>query len=121
MKKIIITFVAALIVSSAAFAQTQTSVSGYRRSDGTYVQPHSRSVRDNTNHNNWGTVGNTNPKTGVHGSVAKDYSPQATNYGKGRTIHTGSQGGQYYYNSKGNRTYVPKQPATTTYRNPYRR
>ncbi len=25
------------------------------------------------------------------------------------TINTGSRGGQYYYNSKGNKVYVPKR------------
>lgn len=113
MKKII-TLAVVLMVSMTAFSQTR--VNGYYRSNGTYVQSHSRSSRDNTNRNNWSTSGNTNPMTGSRGSVARDYSSPATNYGGGRTIHTGSQGGQYYNNSNGNRTYVPKQP-TTTYRN----
>ncbi|MBK6497038.1 MAG: hypothetical protein IPG00_02265 [Saprospiraceae bacterium] len=39
----------------------------------------------------------------------KDYSSEAYNYGAGQTIYTGPRGGQYYYNSKGNKVYVPKR------------
>ena len=53
--------------------------------------------------------GKSNPYTGKAGSIAKDYSFDAYNYGSGKTIHTGSRGGQYYINSKGNKTYVPKR------------
>ena len=41
--------------------------------------------------------------------LARDYSRDAYNYGAGHTIHTGSRGGQYYYNSNGRKTYVPKR------------
>lgn len=112
MKKLIFSAIA-LLFCVTAFSQTY--VKGYYKSNGTYVQGHYRTTRDNTNHNNWSTVGNTNSFTGTRGSVARDYSPQAANYGSGRTIYTGSLGGQYYYNGNGNKTYVPKQP-TTTYR-----
>lgn len=91
----------------------QTYVSGYYRTDGTYVQGYYKSNTDNTNTNNYSTVGNTNPYTNTTGTVARDYSTQATNYGSGQTIHTGERGGQYYYNSNGNKTYVPKQPTNT--------
>lgn len=117
MKKIIISIIA-LLFCSTAFSQTY--VKGYQKSNGTYVQGHYRSVKDNTNHNNWSTSGNKNTFTGKSGSVAPDYSRQATNYGQGKTIYTGPKGGQYYYNSNGNKTYVPKQPATV-HRNNYRR
>jgi len=40
---------------------------------------------------------------------AKDYSSGSYNYGSGKTIQTGPKGGQYYYNSNGNKTYVPKR------------
>ena len=86
-----------------------TYVNGYIKSDGTYVKSHRRSTRNETNHDNWSTVGNTNIYTGTTGSRAKDYSIDAFNYGSGQTIHTGSRGGQYYINSKGNKTYVPKR------------
>lgn len=88
---------------------SSTYVNGYTKSDGTYVNGHYRSSRNNTNHDNWSTSGNTNIYTGTTGSRAKDYSSDAYNYGNGKTIHTGSRGGQYYINSKGNKTYVPKR------------
>ena len=86
-----------------------TTVSGYTRSNGTHVQSHVRTMPNSTNWDNFSTVGNTNPFTGTSGSRAKDYSIDASNYGAGHTIHTGSRGGQYYYNSNGNKTYVPKR------------
>ena len=86
-----------------------TSVSGYSRSNSTYVQPHVRTMPNSTNWDNFSTKGNTNPYTGTTGSRARDYSSDALNYGKGHTIHQGTRGGQYYYNSNGNKIYVPKR------------
>ena len=86
-----------------------TTVSGYTRSNGTYVQSHVRTMPNNTNWDNFSTKGNSNPFTGSTGYRARDYSSGAYNYGAGHTIHTGSRGGQYYYNSNGHKTYVPKR------------
>ena len=86
-----------------------TTVSGYTRSNGTYVQSHVRSMPNTTNWDNFSTKGNSNPFTGSTGYRARDYSSSAYNYGTGHTIHTGSRGGQYYYNSNGHKTYVPKR------------
>ena len=86
-----------------------TTVNGYTRSNGTYVQSHVRTMPNNTNWDNYSTKGNSNPFTGSTGYRARDYSSDAYNYGAGHTIHTGSRGGQYYYNSNGNKTYVPKR------------
>lgn len=86
-----------------------TYVKGYTKSNGTYVQGHYRSSQNSTNHDNYSTSGNYNPYTGTTGSRAKDYSTGAYNYGSGHTVHTGSRGGQYYINSNGNKTYVPKR------------
>ena len=86
-----------------------TSVSGYSRSNGTYVHPHVRTMPNNTNWDNFSTKGNSNPFTGSTGYRARDYSSSAYNYGAGHTIHTGTRGGQYYYNSNGHKTYVPKR------------
>lgn len=83
--------------------------SGYVKTDGTYVQPHMKTKRNKTNKDNFSTEGNVNPYTGKAGTRAADYSPKAYNYGKGKTIHTGPRGGQYYINSKGHKTYVPKR------------
>ena len=86
-----------------------TMVSGYTRSNGTYVQSHVRTMPNSTNWDNFSTKGNSNPFTGSTGYRARDYSSGAYNYGTGHTIHTGSRGGQYYYNSNGHKTYVPKR------------
>ena len=86
-----------------------TTVSGYTRSNGTYVQSHVRTMPNNTNWDNFSTRGNSNPFTGSTGYRARDYSSGAYIYGAGHTIHTGSRGGQYYYNSNGHKTYVPKR------------
>ena len=95
--------------SSYGVNNNSTYVSGYTKSNGTNVQGHYRSSQNSTNHDNYSTSGNYNPYTGSAGSRAKDYSTGAYNYGSGHTIHTGSRGGQYYINSNGNKTYVPKR------------
>jgi hypothetical protein len=82
---------------------------GYTRTDGTYVQGHYKTNTNSTNHDNFSTRGNVNSYTGTSGSRARDYSTGVYNYGSGHTVHTGSRGGQYYINSNGNRTYVPKR------------
>lgn len=95
--------------SSYGINTNSTCVKGYTKSNGTYVQGHYRSSRNSTNHDNYSTSGNYNPYTGTTGSRAKDYSTEAYNYGSGRSIYSGSRGGQYYINSNGNKTYVPKR------------
>jgi hypothetical protein len=90
-------------------AQTTTYVNGYYRQNGTYVSGYYRTTPDHTNHNNYSTTQNVNPYTSDNGSRAKDYSSQASNYGSGKTIHTGPRGGEYYINSNGNKVYVPKR------------
>lgn len=123
MKKLFICFVIAVVASVSSYAQsiygsssifgtTNTNVryqSGYTRSNGTYVSGHYKTVSNSTNLDNFSTRGNINTFTGSVGTVARDYSTQALNYGSGRTIYTGSRGGQYYINSNGNKTYVPKR------------
>ncbi len=108
MKKIIV-LLAASFIACVFTANAQSYVNGYYRQNGTYVQGYYRSNRNNTNHDNFSTRGNTNSYTGSVGSVAHDYTPQANNYGSGQTIYSSPQGGQYYINSNGNRTYVPKR------------
>ena len=111
MKKIFV-FLTACFIGSVFTVNAQSYVNGYYRQNGTYVQGYYRSNRNNTNHDNYSTRGNTNPYTGSIGSVARDYTPQANNYGSGQTIYTGPQGGQYYINNNGNQTYVPKRNST---------
>jgi hypothetical protein len=82
---------------------------GYTKDNGTYVEPHYKTNNNNTNIDNFSTKDNYNYYNGANGSRAKDYSNEALNYGKGQTINTGSRGGQYYTNDKGNKVYVPKR------------
>ncbi|MCH5347574.1 MAG: hypothetical protein J1E63_10705 [Muribaculaceae bacterium] len=117
MKKTLAFFVAAFIAVITCSAQSystgvnpnSTYVNGYTKSNGTYVPGHYRSKPNSTNRDNYSTQGNRNPYNGNSGYRAPDYSSGASNYGSGHTIHTGPRGGQYYINSKGNKTYVPKR------------
>ena len=112
MKKImfLLGFLAFVKVTSA---QTNTSTryqnGYYKQSTGNYVQPHYKTNNNYTNQDNYSTKGNTNSYTGQPGYRAQDYSSGSYNYGGGKTIQTGPNGGQYYYNSNGNKTYVPKR------------
>lgn len=126
MKKLALTLVAMMATAVVSFGQTYnsrsygstygtgvnsqtTTVNGYTRSNGTYVNGYTRTRSNSTNHDNFSTSGNRNPYTGTTGTRARDYSSGAYNYGSGHTIQTGSRGGQYYINSNGNKTYVPKR------------
>jgi len=82
---------------------------GYVKTDGTVVRSHTKTRVNDTNTDNYSTKENLNPVTGESGTKAKDYSTDAQNSNKGKVIQTGSKGGQYYINSKGNKTYVPKR------------
>ena len=66
MKKIIIGIIATLFIITSTLADT--SVKGYYKSNGTYVQPHYRSLPNSTTSDNWSTSGNTNPYTGEKGT-----------------------------------------------------
>ena len=103
-------FILAFVFTSVlTYAQSQTWVNGYYKSDGTYVQGHYKQTPNSTNHDNWSTTQQRNPYTLDNGSRAKDYSSDTYNYGSGQTIYTGPRGGQYYINSNGNKVYVPKR------------
>jgi hypothetical protein len=109
MKKVFLILFVTMLATST-FAQSYRYQRGYvRKSTGTYVSGHYKTRSDRTNHNNFSTRGISNPYTGTRGYRARDYSNGAYNYGYGKTINTGSRGGQYYYNSKGNKTYIPKR------------
>lgn len=53
-------------------------VSGYTRSNGTYVAPHYQTNADSTRNDNYSTRGNVNPHTGKEGTKPRDgeTSPQ---------------------------------------------
>lgn len=86
-----------------------THVRGHFRKDGTYVMPHLRSTPNGTNHDNWSTYPHSNPYTGKKGYVTPDYSIDLYSPSNTQIIQTGPRGGQYYINSNGNKTYVPKR------------
>lgn len=108
MKKIFALVIVLVSVVISTSAQTPKYQKGYTKKNGTYVSGHYKTTSDRTNHNNYSTKGNVNPTTGKNGTRARDYSPSAYGYGRGKSIKTGPRGGQYY--SRGNnRTYVPKR------------
>lgn len=108
MKKILLSFSFAFIAFSG-FSQTTTTTSGYFKSNGTYVEPHTKTSSNGTNADNFSTQGNRNPFTGSSGTKAPDYSPAAGDYGGNRPVQTGPRGGTYIINSNGNKTYLPKR------------
>lgn len=68
-KHIIYSIIIAFIVSIAPFSYSNaaTHVDGYSKKNGSYVEPHYRSDRNDTKSDNWSTKGNTNPFTGEKG------------------------------------------------------
>ena len=56
---------AALLIAAPSPAWADQYVSGYYRSDGTYVQPYWRSDPDGNPYNNYSFPGNLNPYTGT--------------------------------------------------------
>lgn len=63
-----------------ASTYNQSSVKGYYRSNGTYVQGHYRSAPDHNSYNNWSTKGNYNPHTGAEGT----HTPYPSKYYQGK-------------------------------------
>lgn len=108
MKRIFLLSIA-LVIGLTQYAQSVKYQRDYTKRNGTFVQPHYKTNSNRTNHDNLSTKPNYNYYNNTRGSRAKDYSNDAYNYGKGKQIRTGSRGGQYYYNSRGNKTYVPKR------------
>lgn len=71
-----------LLTSQNLFAR-EVHVKGYTKTDGTYVDSYTRTAPDNTINNNWSTQGNTNPYTGIVGTVPQNsYQPT---YGSGNS------------------------------------
>ena len=64
-----------ILIGFAGFTFADTSVRGYTRKDGTYVQPHKRSSPDSSRFNNWSTKGNVNPYSGKKG-YRNPYAPK---------------------------------------------
>ena len=53
------------LMTAGLFAQSQTYVNGYYKSNGTYVQPHYRTSPDSNPYNNYSYPGNYNPNKGT--------------------------------------------------------
>lgn len=90
-------------------ASADDYVSGYTRSNGTYVAPHHRSAADSSFNNNWSTQGNTNPYTGQAGTKTPSYGASAnsygntSNYGGYKSYSAPSAGASYQYSGYGKR------------------
>jgi len=114
MKKVFF-IIAFMFAVATSFAQSSVYVSGYTKSDGTYVRGHYRTKPNTTRNDNYSTVGNTNPYTGAAGTKPKEYNystytaptySSTSTYTPSKTIYTGPRGGRYYINSNGNKTYI---------------
>jgi hypothetical protein len=115
MKKILI-FLCFLSASLVGRSQNSYYQQGYyKQSTGTYVNGYYKTSSNSTNTDNYSTQGNNNPYTQKSGTRARDYSTKSNNYGSGQTIYQGPKGGQYYINSNGNKTYVPKRSNVNGY------
>ena len=84
-KAMTILMVLTVICLTVLSANADVWVSGYTRSNGTYVQPHYRSNPDGNFYNNWSTYPNTNPYTGAVGtrhtpSYSDGYSSRTPSY-----------------------------------------
>jgi hypothetical protein len=123
-------FIVFLFAAANSFAQSTVYVQGYTRSNGTYVPAHYRTAPDYSINNNWSTVGNVNPYTGIPGTIPNTYSsssyssstystPTYSTYSSpsyststyslpsySTPVYTGPRGGTYYFNSNGNKTYI---------------
>ena len=69
-----------ILLSTFTVALADSSVRGYFKKNGTYVQPHYRSTPDRSFRNNWSTYPNVNPHTGRIGTRrspdSKFYTPK---------------------------------------------
>ena len=117
MKKTILTIVLAFF-SLAIFAQVNTNyhyVSGYYKSNGTYVQPHYQTNPNSTINDNYSTYPNVNPWTGTQGTISPTYSyptytPSTYMYCSPSYIMTPST--NYYYSTP---SYTYPSYSTSTY------
>lgn len=89
-------------VLSTTIAVAQVSVDGYTRSDGTYVQPHTRSSPNGTVRDNYSYKGNRNPYTGQTGTNRYPNNPTSEYYEGPSSNSTPSYGnsGNYGYGGR---------------------
>ena len=77
MKKMILTAAIGFLTSMSFAQQKVIQVSGYLKTNGTYVEPHVRTAPDRSFDNNWTTKGNVNP---YNGNVGTKTSPTSSSY-----------------------------------------
>ncbi len=77
MKPTTLILAAALASFAAVSFAKDTNVKGHYRSDGTYVQPHTRSEPNKSYNDNWSTSPNTNPYTGKQGTNSPTWDDKA--------------------------------------------
>lgn len=90
-----------VLMAFVASAQKTTYHKAYITKKGTYVQGHVQTSPNKSTRDNYSTKGNRNPYTGKTGTA----KPTKTS---NKVIYTGTNGGRYYINSKGKKTYVKK-------------
>lgn len=81
-KRQLVVVIMLLIIFRGIYAQVNSNhvkVKGYYRQDGTYVNPHYRTAPNSTNHDNFSTLGNTNPYTGEKGTILPDIITPSSN------------------------------------------
>jgi len=90
-KGVIMKFIKVLLLSLAlliSFSSVAGYVSGYTKSNGTYVQPYYRSDRNSTVTDNYSYYGNTNPYTGSTGTNKYYDSPSSDYYKPASGLNT---------------------------------
>lgn len=97
-------FIAAFLFTGYFGFSQQVYVSGYTKSNGTYVQGHYRTAPNNTVNDNWSTRGNVNPYTGKSG-----YKPRENSYTPPKT---------YNYNTYSTPKKKTFTPTTNFYKTP---
>jgi hypothetical protein len=116
-----------VLLFTSALSFSQVFVTGYYRSNGTYVQPYQRmypnsTIKDIYDYQPPAVKVVTVAKNSVYDApttytkpittyIYPTYStPMSTystpSYDSSQTIYTGSRGGQYYINSNGNKSYI---------------
>lgn len=114
MRSLLVAAVLSLVVApGAALAQSDHSVSGYVKKDGTYVAPHRQTDPNETKNDNYSTRGNVNPYTGQAGTKPRD--GETTGYGTGTTQRSNPYGTTPTYQPYGSTS----GSSTTPKRNPY--
>ena len=71
-KSIFIAIGICITLPTSSIARGSHTVHSYNKKDGTHVESHRATNRDNTKHNNYSSKGNTNPNTGKEGTKDPD-------------------------------------------------